>query len=78
MQRFTSLKDCGGEPSGPYFALDGTEKPARQNPDLAVAAAVDGETLFAHRQPARNSSTIDQLVAISPVDQRGRKRVHIR
>ena len=78
VQRFASLKDCGGEPSGPYFALNGTEKFARQNPDLALAAAVDGETLFAHRQHARNSSTIDQLVAISPVDQLGRKRVHIR
>ena len=68
VQRFASLKDCAGEPSGPYFALEGTERFARQNPDPAVARVVDDETLFAHRQHAGQSSPIDQLVAISPVD----------
>jgi len=29
---------------------------------------VDDETLFAHRQHAGQTSPIDQLVAISPVD----------
>ena len=69
VQRFASLKDCLGEPSGPYFALKGTEKFAEQNPDPAVAAVVDDETLFAHRQHAGQGSVIDQLVAISPVDE---------
>ena len=68
VQRFASLKDCIGEPSGPYFALKGTERFAEQNPDPAVAAVVDDETLFAHRQHAGQTSPIDQLVAISPVD----------
>ena len=68
VQRFASLEDCIGEPSGPYFALKGTEKFARQNPDDDVAEVVDDETLFAHRQHAGQTSPIDQLVAISPVD----------
>jgi len=68
VQRFASLKDCAGEPSGPYFALKGTEKFARDNPDPNVARVVDDETLFAHRQHAGQSSPIDQLVAISPVE----------
>jgi hypothetical protein len=68
VQRFASLKDCLGEPSGPYFALEGTERFASQNPDPAVAAVVDDETLFAHRQHAGQVSPIDQLIAISPVD----------
>ena len=67
VQRFASLMDCAGEPSGPYFALAGTERFARQNPDPAVAGVVDGETLFGHRQHAGLGSPIDQLVAISPV-----------
>ncbi len=69
VQRFASLKDCIGEPSGPYFALKGTERFARDNPNPAVAAVVDDETLFAHRQHAGQVSAIDQLVAISPVDE---------
>jgi len=68
VQRFASLKDCIAEPSGPYFALKGTEKFAEDNPDPAVADVVDDETLFAHRQHAGQSSPIDQLVAISPVE----------
>ncbi len=68
VQRFASLKDCIGEPSGPYFALKGTEEFAEDNPDPAVADVVDDETLFAHRQHAGQSSPIDQLVAISPVE----------
>jgi len=65
VQRFASLKDCIGEPSGPYFALAGTERFARQNPDKVVAKRVNDETLFAHRQHAGQISPIDQLVAIS-------------
>lgn len=68
VQRFASMKDCIAEPSGPYFAMAGTEKWAEQNPDAAVAKVVDGQTLFAHRQHAGQTSPIDQLVAISPVD----------
>ena len=68
VQRFASLKDCIAEPSGPYFALEGTERFARQNPDPRVARVVDDETLFAHRQHAGQSTKIDQLVAISPVN----------
>nr|MBA2384267.1 hypothetical protein [Actinomycetota bacterium] len=68
VQRFASLKDCIGEPSGPYFALKGTERFAEDNPNPAVARVVDDETLLAHRQHAGQGSTIDQLVAISPVD----------
>ena len=68
VQRFASLKDCIGEPSGPYFALKGTEEFAEDNPNPAVARVVDDETLFAHRQHAGQSSPIDQLVAISPVE----------
>ena len=65
VQRFASLKDCTAEPSGPYFALAGTERFARRNPDPRVTAVVDDETLFAHRQ---HSAQRDQLVAISPID----------
>jgi len=68
VQRFASLKDCIGEPSGPYFALEGTEEFAEDNPDPRVADVVDDETLFAHRQHAGQGSPIDQLVAISPVE----------
>jgi len=64
VQRFASLKDCAGEPSGPYFALAGTE---RFTDGTALEGLVDGETLFAHRQHAGQFSPIDQLVAISPV-----------
>jgi len=71
VQRFASMKDCIAEPSGPYFALEGTEKFARQNPDPAVAALVGDKTLFGHRQHAGQTSALDQLVAISPVDQDG-------
>jgi len=65
VQRFASLKDCAGEPSGPYFALAGTEK---FTDGTALEGLVDGETLFGHRQHAGQTSPIDQLVAISPVD----------
>lgn len=41
VQRFASLNDCVGEPSGPYFALEGTEQFARKNPDAQVAAVVN-------------------------------------
>ena len=67
MQRFASLKDCVGEPSGPYFALKGTEKFTRANPNPDIARVVDDGTLFAHRQHAGQGSAVDQLVAISPV-----------
>jgi len=60
VQRFASLKDCIAEPSGPYFALEGTEKFARQNPDPAVAALVGDKTLFGHRQHAGQTSALDR------------------
>jgi len=67
VQRFASLKDCIGEPSGPYFALAGTER--FPDPGTPLEGLVDGETLFAHRQHAGQDLAIDQLVAISPVDE---------
>lgn len=72
VQRFASMKDCIAEPSGPYFALEGTQKFARQNPDPAVAALVGDRTLFGHRQHAGQTSPLDQLVAISPTDEGNR------
>ncbi len=71
VQRVASMKDCIAESSGPYFALEGTETFARQNPDPAVAALVGDETLFGHHQHAGQTPAPDQLVAISPVDQDG-------
>ena len=64
--RFASLKDCEAEPSGIYFAMQGTEKWARQNPALVEPELVNSETLFVNRMHSGETTVADQLVAISP------------
>ena len=73
VQRFSSLKDCAAEPSGPYFALKGTE---RFSEEIGLEDVVNGETLFDHRQHAGQTTPIDSLVAIvrEDDDDRGRGR----
>ena len=66
VQRFSSLKDCAAEPSGPYFALKGTERFSKR---IGLEDVVNGETLFDHRQHAGQGSPLDSLVAIAPVDE---------
>ena len=61
VQRFSSLKDCAAEPSGPYFALKGTEKFSEE---IGMEDVINGESLFDHRQHAGQGSTIDALVSI--------------
>jgi len=68
VQRFASLKDCVGEPTGIYFAVEETEEYAEDNPTLVEPELVNGETLFVNRQHAGQTSPVDQLVAIAPVD----------
>ena len=73
VQRFSSLKDCAAEPSGPYFVLKGTERFSKR---IGLEDVVNGETLFDHRQHAGMGTTIDALVAIvrADDDDRGRGR----
>ena len=61
VQRFSSLKDCAAEPSGPYFALKGTEKFSEE---IGMEDVINGESLFDHRQHAGQGSPIDALVSI--------------
>ena len=68
VQRFASIKDCIAEPTGIYFALKGTERFSRSNPNPEVRELVNGETLFVNRQHAGQSSPVDQAVAIAPVE----------
>ena len=63
VQRFATTKDCAAEPSGIYFAMNGTEEHVEGGP---LEGKVDDETLFVHRQHAGNSSPVDQSVAIRP------------
>lgn len=65
VQRFASLKDCIGEPSGVYFALKGTEE---YSEEIGLEGEVNGESLFDNRQHAGQTSPLDQLVSFSPVD----------
>lgn len=65
VQRFASLKDCIGEPSGVYFALAGTGEYTEDGP---FEALVTGETLFVNRQHAGQGTILDQFVAIAPDD----------
>lgn len=64
VERFASLKDCIAEPTGVYFALDGTEEFTEGTPREEL---VGDETLFVNRQHAGQNTPTDQLVAISPV-----------
>lgn len=64
VSRFASLKDCIAEPTGIYFALEGTEEFTEGTPREAL---VNDETLFVNRQHAGQGTPQDQLVAIAPV-----------
>lgn len=69
IQRFASLKDCVAEPTGVYFALEGTEEFSEENPTIPNGEElVNGESLFVNRQHAGQTSPVDQLVSIAPVD----------
>jgi len=65
VQRFASLKDCIAEPTGVYFALEGTAQFTRGGP---FEEFVGDETLFVNRQHAGQGTVLDQLVAIVPPD----------
>lgn len=62
--RFASLKDCGGEPTGIYFALTGTSRHTRQGP---FASFVNDRSLFVNRQHSLDGTTLDQFVSIVPL-----------
>ena len=66
--RFASLKDCVAEPTGPYFALQGTERHTRRGP---FAGRITGETLLINRQHSGQGTTQDENLAINPP--RGKK-----
>jgi secreted PhoX family phosphatase len=68
VERFASIKDCDAEGTGVYFALAGTERFARRNPNPEVRQLVHGETLFVNRQHSGQGTTVDQGIAIAPVD----------
>jgi uncharacterized protein len=68
VERFASIKDCEAEGTGVYFALAGTERFARSNPNPEIRQLVNGETLFVNRQHSGQTSTVDQGIAIAPVD----------
>jgi uncharacterized protein len=70
VERFASLKDCAAEPTGIYFALEGTEEFSSQNPDLTEQQKklVTGESLFVNRQHSGQGTTNDQFISIAPVD----------
>lgn len=63
VKRFASLKDCIAEPTGIYFALDGTGQYTKGG---SLEGQVNAQTLFVDRQHAGQDSPIDQLVAIRP------------
>jgi uncharacterized protein len=71
VQRFASIKDCEAEPTGIYFLLAGTQK-YTSSPMNALKAydekAVNDETLLVNRQHSGETTTVDQAVAITPVD----------
>jgi uncharacterized protein len=62
--RFASLTDCEAEPTGIYFALQGTER-------LTTGVGrVTGESLLVNRQHAELGTTNDQHIAITPATSR--------
>lgn len=65
VQRFASLKDCSAEPTGIYFALEGTEEFTE---DTRWEDLVTDESLFVNRQHAAQGTTLDQFVSIAPAD----------
>ncbi len=69
VERFASLKDCAAEPTGIYFALDGTERYSRGAIGPLVGYdedTINGRTLLVNRQHAGQTTTADQLVGITP------------
>ncbi len=65
VRRFASLKDCIAEPTGIYFALEGTGEYTQGGP---LEGQVNARTLFVNRQHAGQDSPVDQLVAIKPAN----------
>jgi secreted PhoX family phosphatase len=65
VERFASLKDCAAEPTGIYFALEGTEE---YSEEIGLEELVNGESLFVNRQHSGQGTTLDQFVSIAPVD----------
>ena len=61
--RFASIKDCIAEPTGVYFALDGTSAFTAGTPREAL---VTDESLFVNRQHAGQGTVFDQFVSIAP------------
>ena len=61
--RFASIKDCIAEPTGVYFALQGTSKFTAGTPREAL---VTDESLFVNRQHAGQGTVLDQFVSIAP------------
>jgi uncharacterized protein len=74
VQRFASMQDCAAEPTGIYFAVKGTERFSRSNPNPEVRRLVNGETLFVNRQHSGEGTTVDQGIAVAPVDDDDRDR----
>ncbi len=74
VQRFASIKDCAAEPTGIYFAMQGTERWS-SGPMTELKAyderTVNSETLFVNRQHSGQTSPVDQTVAIAPRDRSG-------
>jgi hypothetical protein len=67
VERFASIKDCNAEPTGIYFALEGTEKFTEDNEDLKEL--VTDESLFVNRQHSGQNTDRDQFVSIAPVEE---------
>ena len=63
--RFASIKDCIAEPTGVYFALEGTSEFTAGTPREAL---VTDESLFVNRQHAGQGTVLDQFVSIAPTN----------
>jgi uncharacterized protein len=63
--RFASIKDCLAEPTGVYFALEGTSAFIAGTPREAL---VTDESLFVNRQHAGQGTVFDQFVSIAPAE----------
>lgn len=64
VSRLATIKDCVAEPTGVYFAMKGTRRFVK---GTAMEGLVADDTLFVNRQHAGQISTVDQLVAITPL-----------
>jgi len=65
VERFASIKDCIAEPTGVYFALEGTEEFTEGTPREAL---VNDKSLFVNRQHAGQGTVFDQFVSIAPTE----------